>query len=582
MTDDAVTVDAVILAGGTARRMGGVDKPGLTVGGVSLVQRAIDAAASCRHIVVVGPHRAELETYVKQVREDPAGGGPVAAIAAGLAALGPDIGDVVLVLAADVPFVGTSTVAKLVRAAAQQSAAFVVDEAGRTQYLLGAWQRRTLVEAVTGLDTVHNAPLRVLVPTDHGEIRVDGVGDCDTVEDLRRARLRAAAENPRSAAIDFDRVRAVVDSGLAPLPPRPIAVNDAGGCVLAQPLSAAAALPQVDISAMDGYAVSGEAPWTLRADVAYAGTSDLPALLAGEAVRIATGAAVPVGATAVVRDEFVEHFDGELTLRKGAPARDDRRRVGEDWHVGALLVPAGTVVSEAVMSVALSAEVTELTVRGPVRARILSSGSEIRVNGPLHPGQTRDTIGPVIPGYLRACGIDVVGSAHLEDSPSAFDDALIDPGDADMLIVIGATGGGAADRLRTALISADAHVLIDRVAVRPGGSQIAAVLPSGVVVLGLPGNPLAAIITTMTTGAAIADALTVRHRAPSHLGRVSNADAVRSSVTRIVPVTSQGMAWLAESHLRTAHLLQIAFHEALAVVPPDVTSDMPVELIFLP
>ena len=107
-------------------------------------------------------------------------------------------------------------------------------------------------------------------------------------------------------------------------------------------------------------------------------------------------------------------------------------------------------------------------------------------------------------------------------------------------------------------------------------------LPSGVVVLGLPGNPLAAIITTMTTGAAIADALTVRHRAPGHLGHVSNAEAVRSSVTRIVPVTSQGMAWLAESHLRTAHLLQIAFHEALAVVPPDVTSATPVELIFLP
>lgn len=575
-------VDAIVLAGGGARRMGGVDKPGLTVGQIPLVKRVLGALPACRRTVVVGPHREGLDTEVLQVREEPAGSGPVAALDAGLAALGPDIADVVLVLAADIPFVEPSTIDALVRATENSPAAFVVDDVRRIQYLLGAWQRRTVVDAVSGLDSVRDASLRSLVPVDHALLDIHGVEDCDTLADLRAARRRAAANRPNLAPVEFGRMRSVIRDMLTPLPVRSVPVSDAFGTVLATSLVAAASLPHVDTSAMDGYAVCGDAPWTIRDDVAYAGTSNLSPLSDGQAVRIATGAAVPTGATTVIRDEFVTLSHGVLLLREDIPARDDRRLIGEDWHTGDSLVPAGTPVSAAVMSVALGAEVTTLSVRGPVRARILSSGNEIRATGPLHPGQTRDTIGPVIGRYLSALGIDLVESVHLADSTTAFDEALAEPGNVDLAIVIGATGGGAADRLRAALVSADAAVVVDRVAVRPGGSQITAVLPSGLVVLGLPGNPFAAIGTTMSTAPAIVGALTARTSPPPLLGFLTNADAVRGPVTRLVPVTRHGTNWTAETELRTAHLLNLTSHDALAAVPPDVTSDVPVELFLLP
>ncbi len=581
MTSKDTSVDAIVVAGGSAERMGGLDKPSLTVGQVPLVRRVLDALVECRRVVVVGPHRSDMDRRVLQVREEPAGSGPVAAIDAGLAALGPDVADVVVVLAADIPFIEPSTIDALVAAARDSPAAFVVDDTRRTQYLLSAWRTRALVDAVARLDSVQNASLRSLVPTDHALLEIAGVGDCDTVDDLHQARRRAA-EQIRGPAVDFDRVRPTVRGGLAPLPVRSTPIDDASGAVLAAPLVAAASLPPVDISAMDGYAVCGNAPWTLRDDVAYAGTSDLAPLIRGQAVRIATGAAVPPGATTVIRDEYVTRSGGNVDVLTDAPIRDDRRRIGEDWHSGDALVPAGTSVSPAVMSVALGAEVPHLSVRGPVRARILSSGNEISSRGPLKPGQTRDTISPVIARYMSACGIDVVDTVHIPDSPDAFDDALSDPRNGDVLIVIGATGAGAADRLRTALASADAAMLVDRVSVRPGGSQITAVLPSGLVVLGLPGNPLAAIVTTMTTAPAIVDALTLRTPPPPLLGRLANADAVRGPVTRVVPVTRHAAQWVAETHLRTAHLLHLTSHDALAVVRPDVTSDVPVELILLP
>lgn len=573
--------DTVILAGGTARRMGGVDKPGLTVGGVSLVERALDAASDSVRLVVVGPHRPELDPSVVQIREQPPGSGPVAAIAAGLHRLGTEGADIVVVLAADIPFVDSPTVGSLVRACVDHSAAFVVDETGRTQYLLGAWSRRALTDGLSRLHTVEGAALREVIPRDHATIGVNGVGDCDTVDDLRRARLRAAGEQ-RRPTLDLDGARATVRGGIAPLDTRTVPLGRATGSVLAQPITAGTRLPAVDTSAMDGYAVAGDGPWVVRSDVAYAGTSGLPRLDDGQAVRIATGAAVPDGATAVIRDEYADRAGDTLVRSPGAPVRDDRRRAGDDWHTGDVLVPSGTVVSAAVMSVALGAERDALTVRGPVSARILSSGNEIRAHGILKPGQTRDTIGPVLPLYLRACGIEVVDAVHLEDSPTAFDEALAEPGDADLVVVIGATGGGAADRLRSALAAADARILVDRVSIRPGGSQITALLPSGLVVLGLPGNPLAAISTAMTMAPAIVDALTLRTVVPPRLGYLSNADDVRSSTARIVPVVADGTRWRARSTIRTAHLLHLTTDDALALVHPNATSDVPIELFLLP
>lgn len=577
-----LTVDVVILAGGTARRMGGVDKPALTVGRVSLVQKAIDAAACSRRIVVVGPYREELAPDVIQTRESPAGSGPIAAITAGISALPDHDADIVVVLAADLPFVDGNAVESLLSELKSHPAVFAQDDAGRTQYLFGAWSGDELRRRLASLPDPADQPVRAIVPELHAVVEIDDVGDCDTLADLALARERAATTSPAAPTPTAGEARELIRHRIAPLPPRSALPKDALGATLSEPIVAAQPLPPVDISAMDGFAVCGPGPWTIREDIAYAGTSGHRALESGDAVRIATGAHVPAGATSVVRDEHVRSEAELLVLRDGVPARDDIRRAGEDWTAGIELVAAGTQVSVAVVSAALSCEVDRLTVRGPVRARIVMSGNEIRRDGRLLPGQTRDSIGPVLPNYLAFCSIHVVDTVHLEDSPTAFEDLLAQPKSADLVIVVGATGGGAADQLRTALIRVDADVVVGRTRIRPGGSQITAVLPSGTVILGLPGNPLAAVSTLMLTAPAVVDALTARTPLQPLLGHLTEDGYTDSPVGRIVPVRRDGTRWRVHPNLRTAHLLHLVDHDALALIPANVTPGAPVELLLLP
>ncbi|MDI9895380.1 NTP transferase domain-containing protein [Rhodococcus sp. IEGM 1381] len=587
--------DAIVLAGGRGSRMADpehpmspqeVDKPALTVGGRRMVDIAVDAVSNCRRTVLVGPPRDGVADHVVQTRESPAGGGPVAALAAGLRSLDDSAhsehtADLVAVVAADIPLLDSAAIGSLIDSIAHSSAraVFARDSAGRTQFLLGVWQHSTLRALMAQLDSVEGAPMRRIVPVDHQVITLPDIEDCDTPADLLAARLAAQPSRTLEVADALERIR----RSLPPLPIRRISLPDSAGTVLAEPLVSQTALPAVDISAMDGYAVCGSEPWTLRPDIAYAGSVDIAGLTAGTAVRIATGAALPPGATSVVRDEHVTHDpDGSVRRLSTTAQSDDTRRCGEDWLPGTELVATGTPIDAAVRSLAASAEVPDVTVRGPVRGRIVISGNEIRSSGPLAPGETRDVLGSVLPEYLAHCGIAVVDVTLLDDSATEFRDVLTRTQDLDVVIVVGATGGGAADQLRTTLATLDAESIVGRMRVRPGGSQITAALPDGTVVLGLPGNPLAAVVTALLTAPAIVDALTGRTVRPPRMGLLSNAADVRSAVPRIVPVTVDGTRWRADTEVRTAHLAHLVGRDALALVPAEISADEPVTILPLP
>lgn len=191
--------DAVILAGGAASRLGGVDKPALTVGGRTLLDRVLDACTDAGTTVVVGPPRATARTDLRWTREQPSGGGPVAAVAAGLAALGERPTDRLLLLAADLPFLDRRTVARLLAALGPAApgapeAAVLVDAAGRDQPLTGAYRRAALAAALGTLGEPAGRPLRrLLAPLRTVRLAdLDSVAfDCDTWEELALARDRA-------------------------------------------------------------------------------------------------------------------------------------------------------------------------------------------------------------------------------------------------------------------------------------------------------------------------------------------------------------------------------------------------------
>ncbi|MDG4822110.1 molybdenum cofactor guanylyltransferase [Asanoa sp. WMMD1127] len=184
---------AVVLAGGSARRMGGSDKPSIIVAGRSMRDRVLDAVAAADPRVVVGGS-ADVPDGVRYTREQPQGGGPVAAIAAGLAATGQATRELIIV-AGDLPLLTTDAVTKLRTKLSTMDAALFVDQDRRRQLLCGVWRadalRRRIAELGSG---VHGASMRALIePLTVVEVEWAGADpppwfDCDTEDDLRKVR----------------------------------------------------------------------------------------------------------------------------------------------------------------------------------------------------------------------------------------------------------------------------------------------------------------------------------------------------------------------------------------------------------
>ncbi|MGW7351363.1 DUF6457 domain-containing protein [Streptomyces sp. NPDC054784] len=182
--------DAIVVAGGGARRLGGADKPALTVGGRALLDRVLAACRDAATTVVVGPRRPAYRPVVR-VREDPPGGGPLAALDAGLRHTGRDT---VLVLSADVPFLRRSTVRELLDVRDGDDGTVAV-RGDRDQPLVAAYRaeplRRELALLRTEYDRLGGLPLRLLLPGLRlRRTAAADAADCDTWEDVAAARAR--------------------------------------------------------------------------------------------------------------------------------------------------------------------------------------------------------------------------------------------------------------------------------------------------------------------------------------------------------------------------------------------------------
>ncbi|WP_220449110.1 NTP transferase domain-containing protein [Nonomuraea mesophila] len=181
--------DAVILAGGAARRLGGADKPGLTVGGRTLVEHVVAAVAGAGKTIVAGPQRPI--PGVVFVREDPPRGGPVPALAAGLHEVSAPW---VVLLAGDLPFMTTAHVSAMLRAAERAGGVVLVDDGGHEQWLAGAWPAAELKAALAGYQG--RSLKGLLGPLVAVRLALHGRPwfDCDTMDDLEEARMNVLNE----------------------------------------------------------------------------------------------------------------------------------------------------------------------------------------------------------------------------------------------------------------------------------------------------------------------------------------------------------------------------------------------------
>ncbi|GLV83545.1 molybdopterin molybdenumtransferase MoeA [Streptomyces lavendulae subsp. lavendulae] len=367
------------------------------------------------------------------------------------------------------------------------------------------------------------------------------------------------------------------------------ALADAHGEVLAAPLDALGDLPSFDTSAMDGWAVAGPGPWSIRPGEAVLAGAEPPAPLAdGEAVRIATGARIPVDTSAVIRSEHARESGTQLHAARPVSTGQDIRPRGQECRSGDLLLPAGSLVTPAVLGLAAAAGYDELLTRPRPRVEVLVLGDELLTEGLPHDGLIRDALSPMLGPWLTRLGAEVVSTRRLGDDPDGAEALLaaVTGSTADLIVTTGGTASGPVDHVHPVLERAGAELLVDGVAVRPGHPMLLARLgdrADGRHVVGLPGNPLAAVSGLLTLAEPLLRALAGRRQRPRYTVSVEGDVHGHPYDTRLVPVLLTDEHAVPLHYNGPAMLRGVAAADALAVVPPHgVRSGQDVEVLDLP
>ncbi len=338
-------------------------------------------------------------------------------------------------------------------------------------------------------------------------------------------------------------------------------VADADRRVAARAVHSLVDLPGFDAAAMDGWAVKGAAPWEVTGAV-HAGDTLQSHLNDGTAVRISTGAPVPLGTLGIVRSEvgilFGTQLDGPVSLT-------DIRLAGEECRSGDLLVDEGTTLSPTLLGLfaACGHDAVEVT-RRP-RVNLLLLGDEIQASGLPRGGRVRDALGPQVPAWLTRAGAQIASSTPISDSIALLRDALI-AATGDLIITTGSTAAGPRDHLRAAIEDAGGHLVVDEVAVRPGHPMLLAKIGDRPLVA-LPGNPQAAVVALLTLGIPLIDAQLGRRTATLSTVILAGDISGISDRQRLVPGTIDVDGFRPAPHSGPAMLRGVAASEGFAVIP---------------
>ncbi|MEV8594337.1 molybdopterin molybdotransferase MoeA [Streptomyces sp. NPDC052012] len=355
--------------------------------------------------------------------------------------------------------------------------------------------------------------------------------------------------------------------------PVQVPLSDTLGLTLAAPLTALTDLPSFDTSAMDGWAVSGPGPWDVREKGVLAGHTAHAPLTDGEAVRIATGARIPPDTTAVLRSEH-GHIDDKGRLHVAAAHAQntvshgqDIRPRGQECRNGDHLLPAGTVVTPAVLGLAAAAGYDTLTAVPRPRADVFVLGDELLTEGLPHDGLIRDALGPMLPSWLRALGAEVTAVRRIRDDADALYEAIT-ASEAEVVVTTGGTASGPVDHVHPTLRRIGAELLVDGVKVRPGHPMLLARTGEDQHLVGLPGNPLAAVSGLLTLAEPLLRTLAARPAPEPYMLPLRDGVQGHPYDTRLIPVALRGDRALPLLYNGPAMLRGIAAADALAVVPP--------------
>ena len=303
-------------------------------------------------------------------------------------------------------------------------------------------------------------------------------------------------------------VRDAQDRILAPLPQGlgeedlPLAL--AGGRVAAQALRSPLAIPPFANSAVDGYALRGlrllvgeSAVLRLIGRSAAGRPYDGPALAAGEALRILTGAVVPPGADAVVMQEQTRLTDERLELRGPVGEGDHIRLAGSDLAAEAPILAAGDLLHPARIALLAATGRATARVHRKVRVAVFATGDELRPAGEaLAPGQIHESNRALLLGLLQAPWLSTVDLGIVPDDPALLSRTLsLAAMEADVIVTSGGVSVGDTDHMPR-LVQELGRLDLWKVAVKPG-KPLAVGSLGDCRYFGLPGNPVSAAVTLL-------------------------------------------------------------------------------------
>jgi molybdopterin molybdotransferase len=296
--------------------------------------------------------------------------------------------------------------------------------------------------------------------------------------------------------ISIDEARRRVVHAVRVLETEDVLLADALDRVLARDVESPANVPPFDNSAVDGFAVEAGPPADLQLiGESRAGHPSDRKLRAGAAVRISTGAEIPVGATAVVPVERARASSGRVLVEASAHG-DNIRRAGEDVRAGDLVLRGGTLIGPAELGVAASIGRDHLPCARRPRVAVLVTGDELAEPGnDLGPGHIYSSNAFALAGLVERSRAAIVARATVRDSAESTRQALENALDSvDVICVSGGVSVGPHDHVKPVLRDLGVTERFWGVALRPGkptwfGSR------NGTLVFGLPGNPVSAMVT---------------------------------------------------------------------------------------
>jgi molybdopterin molybdotransferase len=283
---------------------------------------------------------------------------------------------------------------------------------------------------------------------------------------------------------------------VVPLPSEEVSLRDAAGRVATTDVESRVDLPPFDSSAMDGFALrAADTPGRLPVvERIAAGRPARRPLAPGEAMAIATGGAVPVGADAVVPIEYVVEHDNEVEIPERIEAGADIRPRGGDVRAGEVVVPSGMRLGPAQLGALAAAGVPDIGAAKRPRATVLATGTELRPPGAeLEPGQVYEANGVLLEAQLASAGAEVERLEPVADDEAAHRAALEAGLRGDVLVSSGGVSVGPHDLVRAVGGQLGVDEVLWGVAVKPGKPLWFGVR-GRTLVFGLPGNPVSALV----------------------------------------------------------------------------------------